>query len=93
MIIELPRKIKVDTDNIRSDLAKIVKEEFAQYTSGTGKEYTYQDKLLFIDLMVIGLSTADSIYKLNEKQNSSLCAILNSYDENLLHYKDTKESA
>ena len=45
-------KIKVDTDNIRSDLAKIVKEEFARYTFGTGKGYTYQDKLLFIDLMV-----------------------------------------
>lgn len=57
-------------------------------------EYFFSDYFdVFIDLMVIGLSTADSIYKLNEKQNSSLCAILNSYDENLLHYKDTKESA
>lgn len=65
MIIELPRKIKVDPLNIREDLADVVKEEFAQYTSGTKPEYMYQDKLLFIDLMVQRLHHANAELKVN----------------------------
>ena len=81
MIIELPRKIKVDTDNIRPDLAEIVKEEFAQYTSGTSEKYTYQDKLLFIDLMVQRLHHADSDTKVNRLIKQTFAYRLDEYGE------------
>ena len=81
MIIELPRKIKVDTDNIRPDLAEIVKEEFAQYTSKTREEYTYQAKLLFIDLMVQRLHHADSATKVNRLIKQTFAYRLDEYGE------------
>ena len=81
MIIELPRKIKVDTDNIRPDLAEIVKEEFAQYTSETREEYTYQAKLLFIDLMVQRLHHADSATKVNRLIKQTFAYRLDEYGE------------
>ena len=70
MIIELPRKIKVDTDNIRPDLAEVVKEE-----------YTYQDKLLFIDLMVQRLHHADSGTKVNRLIKQTFAYRLDEYGE------------
>lgn len=67
MIIELPRMIRVDVWNFKTDeLIAEVKEEFAQYTSGTNPKYMYQDKLLFIDLMVQKLHHADPSEKVNE---------------------------
>lgn len=64
--IELPRRIIVDIFNFKTDeLIATVKEEFGQYTAGTNPEYMYQDKLLFIDLMVQRLHHADSGEKVN----------------------------
>lgn len=66
MIITLPRGIKVDTENIRPDLAEVVSKQFGKYTSGTREEYTYQDKLCFIDTMVEMLHKADAGARVNE---------------------------
>lgn len=45
MIINLPRKLTVDINNIPDDFDEIIKNTFRDYTEGTAKEYTYQDKL------------------------------------------------
>jgi len=47
--IKLPRGIKIDIDNIPDDFDEIISNAFQEYTEGTRKEYTYQDKLAFID--------------------------------------------
>lgn len=66
MIIELPRKIQVDTNNIPDDLYQVVQRAFAEYTKGTRAEYTYQDKLCFIDLMAEKIQHADASDKVNQ---------------------------
>ena len=66
MIIELPRKIKVDTENIPDNLYQIVQREFAEYTKGTRKEYMYQDKLCFIDRMAEKIHRANAGGKVNQ---------------------------
>ena len=66
MMIMLPRGIRVDVFNFNTDeLIGRVKEEFAEYTSGTNPEFMYQDKLLFIDLMCQRLHHADSTEKVS----------------------------
>ena len=66
MMIMLPRGIRVDVFNFNTDeLIERVKEEFGEYTSGTNPDYMYQDKLLFIDLMVQRLHHADPSEKVN----------------------------
>lgn len=47
--IKLPRGIKIDIDNIPDDFDEIISNAFQEYTEGTRKGYTYQDKLAFID--------------------------------------------
>ena len=48
----LPRDLIVDTDNIPEDFEHQVQKVFAEYTELTAKDYTFQDKLLFIDVCV-----------------------------------------
>lgn len=66
MIIELPRKIKVDTENIPDNLYQIVQREFTECTKGTRKEYMYQDKLCFIDRMAEKIHRANASDKVNQ---------------------------
>ena len=49
MIISLPRKLNIDIDNVPDDLEEQVRKAFAEYTSETAEEYTFEDKLCFID--------------------------------------------
>jgi hypothetical protein len=51
MIIRLPQDLVIDTVKPPEDLEEIVTENFCRYTEGTRKEYRYQDKLSYIDLM------------------------------------------
>ena len=82
MIIELPRKIKVDVWNFNTDeLTAKVKEEFGQYTSGTNPDYMYQDKLLFIDLMVQRLHHSDAEEKVNRLIKKTFEYQLDEYGE------------
>ena len=52
MIINLPRGLDVDIDNVPDDFEEQVQKAFRNYTSGTDEKYTFQDKLCFIDLCV-----------------------------------------
>ena len=60
MIITLPRGVNIDIDNVPENLEEIVQETFAAYTTGTSRDYTYQDKLLFIDKMIENVHHADA---------------------------------
>ena len=48
----LPRNLIVDIDNIPEDFEVQVQKAFAEYTEMTSKDYTFQDKLMFIDVCV-----------------------------------------
>lgn len=48
-IIELPRGMKVDVFALPDDFDEQIRQAFADYTDGTSSDYTYQDKLAFID--------------------------------------------
>lgn len=50
MEIRLPRGLYVDVNDIPEDFDEIVRKTFEEYTEGTAEDYTYQDKLHFIDL-------------------------------------------
>ncbi len=52
MKFRLPRDLIVDTDNIPEDFEVQVQKVFAEYTEMTSKDYTFQDKLMFIDVCV-----------------------------------------
>lgn len=57
-IIRFPGDIKVDIFNVSDDFEEQIKKAFGKYTRGTAKDYTYQDKLCFIDHMVEKLHKA-----------------------------------
>lgn len=50
MTVNLPMGMTVDVYNLPDDFEAQVQQAFAEFTSGTSKDYTYQDKLRFIDL-------------------------------------------
>ena len=50
MTVNLPMGMTVDVYNLPDDFEIQVQQAFTEYTSGTSKDYTYQDKLCFIDL-------------------------------------------
>lgn len=52
MKVHFPRGLVFDLDNIPDDFESQIRQAFHDFTNGTRKEYTYQDKLLFIDKMV-----------------------------------------
>lgn len=52
MKFRLPRDLVVDTDNLPEDFENQVQKVFAEYTELTARDYTFQDKLLFIDACV-----------------------------------------
>lgn len=49
--LEFPRGVQVDVFNPPEDFEAQIRESFAGYTEDTNKDYTYQDKLAYIDLM------------------------------------------
>lgn len=49
MIIRLPWVEPIDTNNVPSNFDELVKESFGKFTEGTSKEYTHEDKLLYLD--------------------------------------------
>lgn len=52
MIVKFPKNIKVDINNIPDDFEEQIQAAFADYTTGTSHDFTYQDKLAFIDQIV-----------------------------------------
>lgn len=52
MIINLLRGLSFDLDNLPEDFEEQVTKAFAEYTECTHPDYTFQDKLLFIDVIV-----------------------------------------
>lgn len=58
MILQLPRGILLNTEDVPQDFEKQVQEAFTEYTRGTAATYTYQDKLAFIDACVNRLNEA-----------------------------------
>ena len=50
MTVNLPMGMTVDIYNLPDDFEIQVQQAFTEFTSGTSKDYTYQDKLYFIDL-------------------------------------------
>lgn len=62
MTVTFPRNYEVDLDNIPDDFEDQIVRCFCDYTRGTASDYTYQDKLLFIDTMVEHLHKVDDPY-------------------------------
>lgn len=50
MKIKFPCNVIMDTDNIPEDFEEQIKASFEVYTHGTAEDYTYQDKLAYIDV-------------------------------------------
>ena len=50
-VVSFPRGLRVNLNNIPDDFEDQIKDCFTSYTEGTAKDYTYQDKLAFIDLI------------------------------------------
>jgi hypothetical protein len=50
--ITLPRNIKVDIFDLPDNFDDTVRETFREYTECTSKDYTYQDKLGYIDCFI-----------------------------------------
>ena len=62
MIIKFPRNVVIDTDNIPEDFEGLIRKSFEEYTDGTAKTYTYQDKLAYIDCCREYLHKAEDSY-------------------------------
>ncbi|MDO5845103.1 MAG: hypothetical protein Q4Q53_08170 [Methanocorpusculum sp.] len=50
MKIKFPRGVEIDVDNVPNNFEDVIRESFEGYTKGTAEDYTYQDKLAYIDL-------------------------------------------
>ncbi|MGT2743658.1 hypothetical protein [Streptococcus plurextorum] len=51
MKIRLPYIEPIETENLPDDLETLVKKSFTRFTEGTNKDYTFADKLLYLDNM------------------------------------------
>lgn len=49
MIIRLPWINPIDTNNVPSNFDELVKESFKKFTDGTSDDFTFLDKLYYID--------------------------------------------
>lgn len=49
MIITFPRNIRIDLASPPDNFEEIIRQSFHDYTKGTHSDYTYQDKLSYID--------------------------------------------
>ena len=50
-IINLPRGRHFDIEQIPENLEELIGQDFREFTAGTAREYTFEDKLYYIDLM------------------------------------------
>lgn len=50
LIVILPKGLSVDVYNLPEDFEINVQKAFSEFTQGTAKDYTFMDKLRFIDL-------------------------------------------
>ena len=50
-MMNFPRGVKADVFNPPEDFEEQIRKSFEGYTEGTNKDYTYQDKLSYIDLI------------------------------------------
>lgn len=60
MNVRFPRGVVVDINNIPEDFDEQIRKSFEAYTDGTAKEYTYQDKLAYIDKCRMYIHKAES---------------------------------
>lgn len=60
MIITLPRGINIDIDHVPENLEEIVQKSFGEYTHGTSRAYIYEDRLMYIDVMMKNIWHADA---------------------------------
>lgn len=60
MNIILPRGVKIDIDHVPDNLEEIVQKSFGEYTHGTSRAYTYEDRLMYIDVMMKNIWHADA---------------------------------
>lgn len=58
--IQFPRNVVVDINNVPEDFEEIIRKSFKDYTEGTAEDYTYQDKLAYIDLCRMYLHRAEN---------------------------------
>ena len=62
MKVKFPRGIEVDIDNVPDDFDDMIRKSFGEYTEGTAEDYTYQDKLAYIDVCRRLLHKAEDSY-------------------------------
>ena len=60
MKITLPRGVQIDIDHVPDDLEEIVQKTFGEYTNGTSRSYTYEDRLMYIDVMMKNIWHSDA---------------------------------
>ncbi len=58
-MVKFPRNVMVDLNNVPQDFEDMIRKSFEEYTEYTAKEYTYHDKLAYIDLCRKYLHHAD----------------------------------
>lgn len=77
--INLPRGLEVDIFNLPEDFKEMIEQAFREYTDGTAKDYTYVDKLGFIDRCIEYLNgNKDSNDIINDMVKETMCT---SWDE------------
>jgi hypothetical protein len=59
--IRLPRGVEVDIFNLPDNFEEVVKKSFSEFTEGTHEDYTYQDKLAYIDRFIEKLSKYEDV--------------------------------
>lgn len=59
MKIRFSGYLEIDTDHIPDDFDEKVRESFRRFTDGTAKDYTFVDKLAYIDVMRRNLHQAN----------------------------------
>jgi len=64
--LNLPRGLRIDIYNVPEDLEAQVQKTFGEYTEGTSSDYTDEDRLCFIDVMMKNIRQADPYDKVNE---------------------------
>ena len=82
MIINLPRGLRVDINNIPDDFDDMICKCFEEFTKGTNKDYRYQDKLYFIDRCVA------LMHRESESENEVKNLILEQTEWQLNEYGD-----
>lgn len=74
MNIKFPRGVTVDINNVPQNFEDLIRESFEAFTEGTAADYTYQDKLAYIDLCRKYLHRA-------EETNDCVLALMKEYLE------------